>query len=117
MMRAAATTGAFGLMVVLLLASSGCEGPPVPSPPRVQIPRAAARVTSSALTKRVTNAETWRIYKGMTQMVLMGFGADGNPVNGLRIRFASGKTSPWAVSAESLSTQHVLQVDSAGQVV
>lgn len=77
----------------------------VPPPPR-DIPRtkplAVARVTSSKSTLAMTDATTWRIYGGRTQLVVMGFGKDKKPVDGMRVRFATKTNLDWWLSLESL---------------
>jgi hypothetical protein len=75
-------------------------------PPHHDVPRtkpvAVARVTSSKSTLARTDATTWRIYGGRTQLVVMGFGSDKKAVDGMRVRFATKSNLDWWLSLESL---------------
>jgi hypothetical protein len=101
-----------------IASAAGCADPP-PQPHRnPSKPIATARVTSSALTKKITGAKAWRIYEGKTQVVVMGFDAKGAPVDGIRVRYASKRSDRrWAVSFESLRNGGVLQIGRDGAPV
>jgi hypothetical protein len=105
-----------GLCVASATSATGCADPPSQSPKNPSKPVATARVTSSALTKKVTGAKAWRIYEGRTQVVVMGFDAKGKPIDGIRFRYASKNDGrKWAVSLESLRDGGVLQVGKDGK--
>ncbi len=93
-----------GLLLGLVGASLAvaCSTPPPVAQQERTKPEAVARVKSAASTEKRTNAVTWRIYGGRTQMVVMGFGKDKKPVDGMRVRFATDTNLGWWLSLESL---------------
>jgi hypothetical protein len=84
----------------------GCSTAPEPRKGEAgaRDPVAVAKVSSTKSTLRLTNATTWRIYGGQTQVVIMGFGKDKKPIDGMRVRInpdAKEATDTW-LSLESL---------------
>lgn len=106
-------------VVVVGLALAGCSSPEAPQPgTNPSKPVATARVKSSALTKKLTGATAWRVYRGHTQVVVLGFGKDRQPIDGIRFRYASKNESRrWVVSFETLKHGGVLQIDKNGKVI
>jgi uncharacterized membrane protein YidH (DUF202 family) len=101
---------------------AGVEACASPSPPDssayvVVAPKPIARVTASALNRRLTGVATWRIYQGTTHVSVMGFDADKRAVETLRVRFDGSGTNDWVISYEAVKSGAVLQLDDAGRVV
>lgn len=90
--------------------SIGADGAPAKPSPTV-------RATSSAITKKLSGVTRWRVYEGNTSLVVLGFGKDKKPVDGLRFRFASTKKRKWAVSLEMVKGMGAIQIDARGNVV
>lgn len=107
-----------GAMVIGICVANaaGCADPPSQGSRNPSKPVATARVTSSALTKKITGAKAWRIYEGRTQVVVMGFDAKGKPIDGIRFRYASKNSNrKWAASFESLRDGGVIQIGRDGK--
>ncbi len=111
------TWSKLGLFVGILAVGAGCIAPP-PKAESAPKPGASARASSSAITKKVSGGITkWRIYEGRTSVVVLGFGKDKKPVNGMRFRYASTKARKWAVSLEMVKGNGAVQIDKKGKVI
>ncbi len=104
-----------GAVMTVLGLVAGCSTAPAPQA-KTDKPVALARATSSALTKKVSGVSQWRIYQGRTHVVVLGFGKDKKPLNGLRVRYGS-PSNAWAVSFEIVGGKGVLQLDGKGKIV
>lgn len=101
-MRKLALAFAIGTSSIVVF---GCSTAPEPRKNEgARDPVAVAKVSSTKSTLKLTSATTWRIYGGQTQVVIMGFGKDKKPIDGMRVRInpmAKEPTDTW-LSLESL---------------